>query len=204
MVQCPVCRITYVANTIFCAECGLYLPAGERPGTDPLETSEAPWMDEADEAHLDHSDLPKTGPLTIRLRISCPAASSGRHAKPRELEITLLKPIRLGRMDPFHDTYPEVDLTDELAIEQGVSREHACIFRRGNTILVEDLGSTNGTLLNGERLAPYLPVPLKQGDQLQLGKLPIEVIIEAPALHKTGKSKVSADPPPRAGKAREV
>ena len=212
MVQCPVCRITYVANTIFCAECGLYLPVGERPGTDPLETSEVPWMYEADEAHLEDSDVPKTGPLTIRLRISCPAASSRRRAKPRELEITLLKPIRLGRMDPFHDTYPEVDLTDELAIEQGVSREHACIFRRGNTILVEDLGSTNGTLLNGERLAPYLPVPLKQGDQLQLGKLPIEVLLEAPPSRKTGvKPKVSAGLPPSpswpgqgAGKTRKV
>jgi pSer/pThr/pTyr-binding forkhead associated (FHA) protein len=160
-------------------------------------------MVEAEESHLEDSGLPKTGPLTIRLRISCPAASSRQRAKPRELEITLLRPIRLGRMDPFHDTYPEVDLTDELAIEQGVSREHACIFRRGNTILVEDLGSTNGTLLNGERLAPYLPVPLKQGDQLQLGKLPIEVIIEAPPLHKTSvKSKMSADPPPQAGKTR--
>jgi pSer/pThr/pTyr-binding forkhead associated (FHA) protein len=162
-------------------------------------------MYEADEAHLEDSDMPKTGPLTIRLRISCPATGSRRRAKPRELEITLLKPIRLGRMDPFHDTYPEVDLTDELAIEQGVSREHACIFRRGNTILVEDLGSTNGTLLNGERLAPYLPVPLKQGDQLQLGKLPIEVLIETYPSHRTDvKAKVSAGVPPRAGKTRGV
>jgi pSer/pThr/pTyr-binding forkhead associated (FHA) protein len=41
--------------------------------------------------------------------------------------------------------------------------------------MVEDLGSTNGTLLNGIRLDPYMPETLKDGDQLQLGKLLIEV-----------------------------
>ncbi|GAB4548207.1 MAG: hypothetical protein Kow0063_43170 [Anaerolineae bacterium] len=93
----------------------------------------------------------------------------------RELEIPLSRPIRLGRIDPRQGVYPDVDLTDDLALEYGVSRKHACIFRRGNIVELEDLGSTNGTFLNGTRLAPYLPVPLKDGDQLQLGRLLIEV-----------------------------
>jgi pSer/pThr/pTyr-binding forkhead associated (FHA) protein len=50
---------------------------------------------------------------------------------------------------------------------------------------VEDLGSTNGTLLNGERLSPYIPEILKDGDQLQLGKLLIEVCLEPHPLPKT-------------------
>jgi len=78
-------------------------------------------------------------------------------------------------MDPGQDIYPDVDLTEDLAVEYGVSREHACIFQRGSMVVVEDLGSTNGTLLNRERLAPFLPQPLKDGDQLQLGELLIEV-----------------------------
>ena len=41
--------------------------------------------------------------------------------------------------------------------------------------MVEDLGSINGTFINGKRLAPYLPEVLSHGDQLQLGKLLIEV-----------------------------
>ena len=41
--------------------------------------------------------------------------------------------------------------------------------------MVEDLGSINGTFINGKRLAPYLPEALHDGDQLQLGKLLIEV-----------------------------
>jgi pSer/pThr/pTyr-binding forkhead associated (FHA) protein len=47
---------------------------------------------------------------------------------------------------------------------------------------VQDLASTNGTLLNGERLAPYVSALLKDGDQLQLGKLLIEVsMVSQPA-----------------------
>jgi len=91
------------------------------------------------------------------------------------VEVPLAKPIRLGRVDPKEGVYPDVDLTDDLAMEYGVSREHACIFRRGNNVEVEDLASTNGTMLNGTRLAPYLPVSLNDGDQLQLGMLLIEV-----------------------------
>jgi pSer/pThr/pTyr-binding forkhead associated (FHA) protein len=103
----------------------------------------------------------------------------GSSAGPRELEVPLTKPIRLGRIDPREGVYPDVDLTADLAMEHGVSREHACIFQRGNVVEVEDLASTNGTLLNGTRLAPYLPVSLKNGDRLHLGKLLIEVRMEA-------------------------
>lgn len=176
MIRCPVCRVRHVANTIFCSECGLYLLESERPSTDPLETSELAWGDETSEISPDPSSS-DTGPLVIRLRVTCPLASMPQ-PRTHELEVALLKPVRLGRMDPVHDIYPEVDLTDDLAIEHGVSREHVCILRKGDVVLVEDLASTNGTLLNGRRLAPYLPEPLRPGDRLQLGKLVIEVNFE--------------------------
>lgn len=200
MVQCPACRTSYVANTIFCPECGLYLLESEEIGTDPLETGTPGWGPGA----ADNAGSHGTGLLTVRLRIraskssKAPAASrspfclaragnargvgsdqGNRHRgngdRARELEVALTKPIRLGRIDPREGVYPDVDLTADRAMEHGVSREHACIFRRGNGVEVEDLASTNGTMLNGTRLAPYLPVPLKDGDQLQLGKLLIEV-----------------------------
>jgi len=49
----------------------------------------------------------------------------------------------------------------------GVSRKHARIFRRGDETLVEDLGSTNGTLLNGVKIEA--PSPLSDGDKIQVG-----------------------------------
>ncbi len=168
MIQCPVCRIVYISNTIFCPECGAYLLTQKELGTDPMEAGQIRWFRADGAAPAKDSGLSEATPLTIRLRI-------GQGDQARELEISLVKPIRLGRNDPVEHVFPEIDLTDSLGREYGVSRQHACIFQRGETVEIQDLASTNGTLLNGERLAPYVPEPLKDGDQLQLGKLVIEV-----------------------------
>ena len=168
VIQCPFCQTQHVPNTIFCSECGVYLLETEELGTDPFDGEVARWLGEADDSQLRAGDLHTTEPLTIRLHI-------GKGNQARELEVSLVKPVHLGRNDPAQDTYPEIDLTDSLAREYGVSRKHACVFQRGKAVVVEDLGSVNGTLLNGKRLAPYIPAPLKDGDRLQLGKLLIEV-----------------------------
>ena len=51
--------------------------------------------------------------------------------------------------------------------DRGVSRRHARIFRQGGQWWVEDLGSSNGTHVNGLKLVQ--PVPLRPGDQVQVG-----------------------------------
>jgi pSer/pThr/pTyr-binding forkhead associated (FHA) protein len=168
VIQCPVCRIVYISNTIFCPECGAYLLPEAKLDTDPMEAAQIRWPREADEAQARDAGTPDAKPLTLRLRI-------GQGDWARTLEVSLVKPIRLGRNDPAGHVFPEIDLTSGHGRQYGVSRQHACIFQRGETIEVQDLASTNGTLLNGERLAPYVPEPLKDGDQLQLGKLLIEV-----------------------------
>jgi hypothetical protein len=138
--------------------------------TDPLEAEEYVWLlAAADSAGPEDEATVTSEPLTLCLRIGNP---------PRELRMSLVRPIRLGRIDPLKEVYPDVDLTADNAMHYGVSREHASIFGRGTFIGIEDLGSTNGTLLNGKRLAPYLPERLRNGDQLQLGRLRIEVRFE--------------------------
>jgi hypothetical protein len=168
LVQCQVCKTIHVANTVYCTDCGAYLLDSEEIKTEPFEIARINWTDKTANTPDDDVDLPRTGPLSIRLVV-------GEGAQRRSLEVFLIKPIRLGRSDPARNIFPEVDLTDDLAKERGVSREHAAIFGRGNLVLIEDLGSTNGTLLNGERLDPYMPEPLQHGDQLQLGQMLIEV-----------------------------
>src|SRR3954464_6130464 len=49
------------------------------------------------------------------------------------------------------------------------SREHAAIRRDGRRSFIEDMGSTNGTFLNGERVQGS--IPLRDGDQLVIGGL---------------------------------
>ncbi|NEW06495.1 FHA domain-containing protein [Paenibacillus sp. SYP-B3998] len=52
--------------------------------------------------------------------------------------------------------------------EAGISRLHAEIIKEGDTYGIKDLGSTNGTFLNGEQLVSYQSYGLKDGDKIQL------------------------------------
>lgn len=54
-----------------------------------------------------------------------------------------------------------------LVNDMGVSRNHAQIIKQGNETLIEDLGSTNGTYVNGVRISA--PTPIKPGDTIQFG-----------------------------------
>ena len=56
----------------------------------------------------------------------------------------------------------EIRLEDPFA-----SSRHARIFEQGNAVVIEDLGSTNGTYLNEEVL--QTPRPLHPGDRVRIG-----------------------------------
>jgi pSer/pThr/pTyr-binding forkhead associated (FHA) protein len=55
-----------------------------------------------------------------------------------------------------------------------ISRQHCLLRVRGSVIVVRDLGSTNGTLVNGKRLRDECS--LADGDTIQLGPLVLQVI----------------------------
>ncbi|MEM1417795.1 MAG: GGDEF domain-containing protein [Myxococcota bacterium] len=52
--------------------------------------------------------------------------------------------------------------------DRGLSRRHVRIRRRNDRFWIEDLGSTNGTFLNGDRV--LMATPLEDGDRVQAGK----------------------------------
>jgi pSer/pThr/pTyr-binding forkhead associated (FHA) protein len=52
-----------------------------------------------------------------------------------------------------------------------VSRVHAAIERSEDTLTLIDMRSSNGTLLNGQKLVPDQPRVLRDGDEVRLGKL---------------------------------
>lgn len=56
-----------------------------------------------------------------------------------------------------------------------VSREHAKIFNHGDRIVLRDLGSRNGSKLNGEPVAANSDIELKNGDRIRLGNVEILV-----------------------------
>lgn len=56
-----------------------------------------------------------------------------------------------------------------------ISRQHCAFLVNENEVVLKDLGSRNGTFLNGERITE--PQVLVTGDELQLGPLKFEVIV---------------------------
>lgn len=76
----------------------------------------------------------------------------------------------------------------DLRLDDGtVSWDHVEISCRGQSVLAEDLGSSNGTLRNGQTMPRGCR--LSSGDVLQVGSVRLTVALRAPRSHETVKVK---------------
>ncbi len=81
-------------------------------------------------------------------------------------------PMKIGRRDPRQNHYPDLDLAEH---DRGVaSRNHALINRQNDYYTLTDLGSTNGTRINGVPVAPQKPQRLRSGDKIKIGEVEME------------------------------
>jgi hypothetical protein len=82
----------------------------------------------------------------------------------------------LGRGSEGQSMIPDFDLNPYDAFKAGVSRIHAAIRVVEDQVIITDLGSSNGTSINGEKIEPHVPHSLRSGDILSLGRFKIEVV----------------------------
>ena len=68
---------------------------------------------------------------------------------------------------------------DVVIPDASISRRHAQIIRQESGLYVQDLGSRNGTAMNGQRLSA--PRRLEDGDTLTVGNIPLRYVVEHPA-----------------------
>lgn len=168
MIECPSCGRKHRPGTLFCSECGEYLPTGGplRTGTIPKEvlpiSQASPW---------DSGSAGEAGEEP-RVSLLVKVLSTG-----RQIQLPSTPEMHVGRLDAAHGIFPDLDLTPDSGLDEGVSRRHCKIHRQGSTFLIEDVGSANGTFLNGQRLTPYLPHVLEDGDEVQVGCIKLQVII---------------------------
>jgi len=80
-------------------------------------------------------------------------------------QVRLRDGVRIGRAE-------DNDLTLGLSL---VSRHHAEVRRAGAGYTIVDLGSSNGTVVNGARIAG--PTPLSHGDVIEVGPLSLRVVL---------------------------
>jgi len=91
------------------------------------------------------------------------------HASGMEMHLSTSSETLIGRRDPVTGIHPDVDLTP-VDTQRSTSRRHAKIYRRGGKFFVcEEIGTMNGTFVNGERVETGVPVEIKPGDEVQFG-----------------------------------
>ncbi|NWF70997.1 MAG: FHA domain-containing protein [Chloroflexi bacterium] len=90
--------------------------------------------------------------------------------------------IIIGRSSEQSAMHPDIDLQAFQGAEMGVSRLHMALRYDNdhNAIHIYDLGSSNGSYLNNQRLNPHEVRFLRDGDQLRLGRMVIGVRFKHP------------------------
>ena len=113
----------------------------------------------ADAARVDGGAVAPAEPTAAvpGLVVVAPAESAGRrYALDAELTLGRAPGCRITLDDTF------------------VSQLHARVFEHGGTWFVEDLGSTNGTYLNRDKVAG--PAAMRPGDRLRVGSVVLELV----------------------------
>jgi len=76
----------------------------------------------------------------------------------------------IGRTDAKSGIFVEIDLGGMVADYKIISRRHAQIEQEGDRFYLVDLGSVNGTKLNGQRIPPKERKPVWDGDVIEFGR----------------------------------
>jgi pSer/pThr/pTyr-binding forkhead associated (FHA) protein len=155
-------------GALYCSECGNSLLKTREQSTAQLPFSDS--LSDPVPPSLLGQDF---GAVSEAKRVMFVIPSSG-----RRVFLDLEDEIRVGRKDTTRQLMPELDLTADRGSDFGVSRLHASIQAQNRGVVLIDLGSTNGTLLNNYRLPPDLPYPLHNGDEIRFGRLLVHVFFE--------------------------
>jgi len=147
---CPRCQFVNAKQSPVCVECGQLLD----------------------------DDLDATRPLTLpntRQPIHTLIFQIGDDQL--SISLKLAERLILGRQSTHMADRPDLDLARFKAAEHGISRIHATLECNDSGIYLMDLGSRNGTFVNGQPLAAFNPCYLNHGDVLRFGKLTLTLAL---------------------------
>ena len=169
MILCNNCKHENLDGSVFCAECGSQL-SGKNLTTRNIETK----------------DLPRFKPAETERRESnqsydISTAWGSLHLLDTGHVIPLVQKneFTLGRVSEGQPVMPDIDLSAFQAYAAGVSRMHAVIKHTDQNITFMDLGSANGSFINGKRLTPNEVQALNHGDVVALGKMKIQILLKS-------------------------
>jgi hypothetical protein len=169
MVSCPNCGEENREGILYCEHCAYELYGSHAHITIHRKVSDlglklpTELVTTSDDSDGDTVDLSDAG---FSISIYIQDATEPIVLQPQERLI-------LGRVDEAIGRRPDVDLVPYGALKKGVSRIHAAIDynQTVNSLSLIDLGSSNGTFLNGQRLHTQERRVLSDGDEIRMGTL---------------------------------
>ena len=164
MIVCQNCKSQEPDGTIFCSECGTQLTDTGIAQTQKFTSN----TKELVEAVAYPNEITGQSGTWISLHL----LESG-----QILPFSDRKEFTLGRLSDNQPIEPDVDLTPYKAFDNGVSRLHAVMRHNDGNVVLVDLGSSNGSYVNGIRIMPNIEHPLRHGDIVALGKLKMQIIL---------------------------
>ncbi|MBZ0296276.1 MAG: response regulator [Anaerolineae bacterium] len=103
------------------------------------------------------------------------------------IQVRVSEYMTIGRSDPEKGVEPHINLTSYGGHVLGVSRQHSVILATDDRISIRDVGSSNGTRLNGYALVPHQDYRLRHGDELAFGQLQVQVFFAVVPLVSASK-----------------
>ncbi len=171
MILCPNCHHQELPGALFCSECGAQLISVEHLTTQSINRTPSDALD------VSLSQSIQETPATVASAGGDAVVSLHLMESGKIIHLVGRSEYTLGRVTEGQPIVPDVDLSQQDAYSQGVSRLHASLRISQNRVSVFDLGSSNGTRVNGQKIVPHVDYPLSHGDIISLGKFKIQILI---------------------------
>jgi hypothetical protein len=169
VITCINCNHQEYTGTLFCSQCGANLVEAKKTADSVFQPINSDFFSEMFSGEFP-SSLNQAEQTDAALWLSI-LDFGELVALPERKEFTL------GRASSDQPIIPDIDLTPYNAYKSGVSRLHATIRLADEKMTIVDLGSANGTQLNGEKIEPNVPSELMHGDVVKLGRLKIQILV---------------------------
>jgi DNA-binding response OmpR family regulator len=115
--------------------------------------------------------------------------------------------LLIGRPDPHELVFSGFDLSPYDGVSKGVSRRHAMFKISGDKLTLIDLGSDNGTMINGDKLEPNAPTEIHDGDIVHFGHLEVTLKVRATVRQsaiKAQRTELNLANAPKMGRGQRV
>jgi pSer/pThr/pTyr-binding forkhead associated (FHA) protein len=171
MIICSNCKHNEIEGALFCSECGSQLIDQTRDATQsfPKASLETELNQELTTGRSNNITFTAAKGVQVMM---LNFLDSG-----KMLTLSGKPEYTLGRVSEGQPILPDLDLAPYDAFALGVSRIHAALRIINGRLLVVDLGSVNGTRINGQKLVSKVEYPVSKGDIIALGKLRIQVTL---------------------------